>query len=187
MSLSKLQETAKDREDWCAAVHGVTKRQTRLSDWTIATITKGKVTGMGQSQGRGEWKEWDREVEGYFLQSFRGHSFFFLKIFTYLAAPGLSSSMRPLSCGLWDLVPWPGIEPRAPALGIRTLNCWTTMEVPRGHSDDFNFHPEWINKPLNHRAKHDLSSPSTRPLQLLCWEQITGEQEWRFMEDWLGS
>ena len=32
MSLSKLQEIVKDREAWYAAVHGVTKSQTRLSD-----------------------------------------------------------------------------------------------------------------------------------------------------------
>ena len=32
MSLSKLQEMVKDREGWCAAVHGVTKSQTQLSD-----------------------------------------------------------------------------------------------------------------------------------------------------------
>ena len=31
MSLSKLQEIVKDREAWFAAVHGVTKSQTRLS------------------------------------------------------------------------------------------------------------------------------------------------------------
>ena len=30
MSLSKLWETLKDREDWCVAVHGVAKRQTLL-------------------------------------------------------------------------------------------------------------------------------------------------------------
>ena len=32
MSLSKLQETVKDREAWRAAVRGVPKSQTRLSD-----------------------------------------------------------------------------------------------------------------------------------------------------------
>ena len=30
MSLSKLQQIVKDREAWCAAVHGVTKSQTQL-------------------------------------------------------------------------------------------------------------------------------------------------------------
>ena len=32
MNLSKLWEIAKDREAWCATVHGVTKRRTQLSD-----------------------------------------------------------------------------------------------------------------------------------------------------------
>ena len=35
MNLSKLQEIVKNREAWCAAIHGVTKSWTQLSDWTF--------------------------------------------------------------------------------------------------------------------------------------------------------
>ena len=41
----------------------------------------------------------------------------------YLAAHGLS-------CGMRDLIPWPGIEPRSPVLGMWRLSHWTTREVP---------------------------------------------------------
>ena len=34
MSLNRLQELVMDREAWRAVIHGVTKSQTTLSDWT---------------------------------------------------------------------------------------------------------------------------------------------------------
>ena len=37
MNLGKLWETVRDREAWWAADHGVTKRQTQLSDSVTAT------------------------------------------------------------------------------------------------------------------------------------------------------
>ena len=37
VSLSELQEIVMDREAWHAAIHGVAKIQTRLSDWTELT------------------------------------------------------------------------------------------------------------------------------------------------------
>ena len=35
-----------------------------------------------------------------------------------------------LPCGMWDLVPWPGIQPRPPSLGAQSLSHWTTRKAP---------------------------------------------------------
>ena len=47
MSLSKLWEMVKGWEDWCAAVHGVTKNQTQPSNW--ATTTKTMLNSVKQT------------------------------------------------------------------------------------------------------------------------------------------
>ena len=61
MSSSKFQEVVKDREAWCAAVHGVSKSQTWLSDWTTTFTPNSdaikkkwksrKVRGQGRKKG----------------------------------------------------------------------------------------------------------------------------------------
>ena len=54
MSLSKLWETVKDREDWRVAFHGVTKSWTGLSNWTttIYKIIKMYIPYPNQHFGR---------------------------------------------------------------------------------------------------------------------------------------
>ena len=46
MSLSKLREFAMDREAWRAAIHGVTKSRTQLSDWTELSWTESTVSSF---------------------------------------------------------------------------------------------------------------------------------------------
>ena len=56
--------------------------------------------------------------------------FFFLLILFIWLCPFLVEACKIFSCSMWDLVPRPGIEPRPPALGARSLSHWTTREVP---------------------------------------------------------
>ena len=64
MSLSKLWEIVKDREDWRAAVHGVTKSWTQLSDWTTARPTRAsniwpyKRSGLISFLPHLSWQHW---------------------------------------------------------------------------------------------------------------------------------
>ena len=49
-----------------------------------------------------------------------------------------------LSCGMWDLVSWPGIEPGPPTLGAQSLSHWTTRKVSLSNLYAFYFFSWWL-------------------------------------------
>ena len=61
MSLSEFQELVMDREVWCAAIHGVAKSRTRLSDFTFTfhlhALEKEMATHSSILAGRIPWTE----------------------------------------------------------------------------------------------------------------------------------
>ena len=62
VSLSELQELVMDREAWRAAIHGVAKGQTRLSDWTELNWTF--VEHLTYAR---QYPEWALKVSSYFI------------------------------------------------------------------------------------------------------------------------
>ena len=115
--LGGLQELVIDREAWRAVVHGVTKSQTRLSDWN-------------------ELKHWwfsDKFLPANFSTSLP--TFAIKKKISYLSGCELISHCEVfcylktafVACGV--LVPQQGIKPMPSAVEVWILNHWSAREV----------------------------------------------------------
>ena len=79
------------------------------------------------------WRENRRATNRCRLEWGQRGSVFFFNIFIYLFIWlhwVWVVTCEIFRCGVWDLVPWLGIEPGPPVLGVESLSRWTTREVP---------------------------------------------------------
>ena len=101
------------------------------------------MTSFRQKKNYARWKSGSTQGMNSFANDNYMGKYVKLKekfLFTYLAvivlqsllwlAGSFSCGMQTLSCGMWYLVPSPGIELRPPELGGQSLSHWITREVP---------------------------------------------------------
>ena len=141
MSLSKLQEIVKDREAWRAAVHGIAKSRTWLSDWTTTNINMSR-----------HWRLEDKFIQPYVcmlepwenIEIYRNF-FKFLFIFIF-GCTGFHCFVQSFSgCSEWGLL----------------LYC----SVPASHCCGLSCHGAWaLSAWASVVTAHRLSSCSRRAL-----------------------
>ena len=131
VSLSELQELVMDREAWRAAIHGVEKSRTRLSDWSdlIGCCISSELTHLitGSLYPLTNISAFPHPpalgVHYSLLVCFEELDF---SVFIYFLFQIFWPCQK--ACGI--LTPQPGIEPSPPALEVRGCNPWTAREIP---------------------------------------------------------
>ena len=107
-SLSEIGHLVMDREAWRAAIHGVAKSQTRLSDWTDWTELKDYIKTMYPAWGQFLLESESHSVLSYSLQP---HG-----LYSSWNAPGQNTGVGSLSL-LQGIFPTQGSNPGLPICG----------------------------------------------------------------------
>ena len=102
-----------------------------------------------------------------------GYILFILALCIHLPVPGLSCGILAFSYGMWDLVPWSGIEPGPPALGAQSLGHRTTRFSSHQFSSIQSLSRIWLfSTPWTAACQASLSTNSQSLLKLMSIELV---------------
>ena len=102
---------------------------------------------------------------------------YFYFIYLVVAHRIFSCCMWTLTCGMWPLVPWPGIKPGPPALVVWSLSCCTTREVPM----ILSYIPSFRNSIIRTTCKYDLIKKmqySVRTWKKRAPQNVENDKKW---------
>ena len=164
VTLSELQELVKDREAWRAAIHGVAKSQTRLSDWTELNWTEGSFLKpevcmhtlkfyMCMSTINVLWLIRKHDYNDPWLNKFpREVSYYHcILVFTLWIFSSVQFSRSVTSDSLWP------------------LNCsMPVLPIHHQLQESTQTHVHWVSDAI--QPSHPLSSPSPPALNLSQYE-----------------
>ena len=120
LSLSKLQEMVMDREAWCAAVHGITKYRTQLSDWTQLCFLYLPYTQQLV------WHGYEKSHQLYW-------NYVLCNEFTQGA--GLKSHGGSTFCGIVSLCLMGKLEEAFPEIALNRMKRWRIMRQQNGYHE----------------------------------------------------
>ena len=123
-----------DRPRWVDALFPETKQCSGWPNWEITPTPRRTIALRTECWPVTEKaKKGKKKIESLFFLLFFFFYFFFLLKKNYLfiwLQQVLVVARRIFSCSLWDLVPWPGIEPQAPCIGSSEFSHWATRKIP---------------------------------------------------------
>ena len=118
------------QEYWEGVVMASSRGSSRLKDWKLCLLWFLHCMWILYHWATSE----ARTCYSSFLRYLLIHLFIWLYQILVVACRIFSFGMWTLSFGIWDLIPWPGIEPIPPVLGAWSLSHWTTREIPYYYS-----------------------------------------------------